>query len=292
MAVILPNLVKGRLGKGSPIVRKASACILLARRTLAQLVSNGSGDKTILFIFGCQRSGTTMLSRIFEGDARVSPFAEHSSELARDDHPLRLRDLESVGELFQRCRGQLVVVKPLVESQRADEILDHFSSARSVWMYRDFRDVARSYVRIFGRAGINISRKIATEADNWSSERLPDAVREVVRSFYSEEMSVLDAAALFWWVRNGWFFDLNLRENRRVMLCRYETLVSSPDPVMRAMYEFLGLTYPGSYLVNGIHRSSKGLGESVNLDPAIDKLCTERLAALDEAAGITERFTA
>ena len=86
MTVILPHLIKSRLGASSSLVRKASAGLLMMRRTLTQLVSNGSGDKAILIIFGCQRSGTTMLSRIFEGDARVSPFAEHSRELSRPDH--------------------------------------------------------------------------------------------------------------------------------------------------------------------------------------------------------------
>lgn len=226
-----------------------------------------------------------MLSRIFEGDARVSPFAEHSRDLSRHDHLLRLRDLESVGQVFDQCRGQLVVAKPLVESQRADEILDYFPSARAVWMYRDYRDVIRSYVKIFGRAGINISRKIVTGADNWASERLSDSVREVVKSFYSEEMSVFDAAALFWWIRNGWFFDLNLPDHPRVMLCQYETLVSSPDKIMRSIYDFSQVTYPGAHLINGVHRSSKGLGNSIKLDPDVDRLCGERLAALDAAAG-------
>ncbi|MFV1980568.1 MAG: sulfotransferase [Rhodothermia bacterium] len=286
MTAILPHLIKVRLGAGPSLVRKASAGLLMARRTLTQLVSNGSGDKAILLIFGCQRSGTTMLSRIFEGDARVSPFAEHTGELSRPDHLLRLRDLESVGQVFDRSRGQLVVAKPLVESQRADEILEHFSSARAIWMYRDYRDVVRSYVRIFGRAGINISRKIVTGADNWASERLSDSVREVVETFYSEEMSAFDAAALFWWIRNGWFFDLSLRDHPRVMLCRYETLVSSPDPVMRSIYDFAQITYPGAHLINGVHPSSKGLGNSIKIDPEIDKLCRERLAALDAAAGV------
>ena len=289
MTVILPQLIKSRLGTGPALVRKASAGILLARRTLVQLASNGSRDKAILLILGCQRSGTTMLSRIFEGDARVSPFAEHTAELSRDDHPLRLRDLESVGRVFARCRGQLIVAKPLVESQRADEILDHFSSARAIWMYRDYRDVVRSYVRIFDRAGINIARKIVTKADNWASERLSDSVRDIVASFYSEDMSIHDAAALYWWVRNGWFFDLDLNRHPRVILCRYGTLVSDPDSIMRSIYKFLLVPYPGSYLVNGVHGSSKGLGRSIDLHPEIEKLCSERLAALDAVAHASEK---
>jgi hypothetical protein len=281
MSAILDFIIKSRLGTGPSFVRKASAGLLLARRTAVQFLSADSDTKTILLILGCQRSGTTMLSRIFEGDARVSPFAEHSQDLSRSNHVLRLRDLDSVGKVFEECRGSFVIAKPLVESQRADELLDHFPSAKAIWMYRDYRDVVRSYVKIFGRAGINIARKIVTDADNWAAERLSDSSREVVKSFYSEDMSPFDAAALFWWVRNSWFFELNLKDHDSVMLCRYETLVSRPDETMNAIYDFAAVTYPGAHLVNGVHDASRGLGRSIELLPEIEALCDDRLAALD-----------
>jgi hypothetical protein len=84
-------------------------------------------------------------------------------------------------------------------------------------------------------------------------------------------------------MRNGWYFELDLDKHPRVMPCRYESLVSEPEKVMRSIYDFVELPYPGPHLVNGVHGSSKGLGRSIELDPRIEKLCHERLEALDRA---------
>jgi hypothetical protein len=248
-------------------------------------------ERSILFIFGCQRSGTTMLSRIFEGDANVSPFAEHDSRLSRHDHDYRIRDLGLVSEAFDKTRGRLIVAKPLVESQRSLDILDFFTGAKALWMYRDYKDVVRSYVKAFDRAGINIIRNIVEQRDHWASERIADSNREVVREFFSEQMRPSDAAALFWWIRNGWFFDLGLDRHPRVRVCNYGTLVSSPDSMMRRIYDFTDVPYPGSHLVNGVHVSSRGLGNNIVLDPAIDALCRERLARLEESCRVSTQDT-
>jgi hypothetical protein len=284
MPSILHFVIRNRLGAGPSAIRKASAGALFARRAVKQHLAGTPEEQTILFIFGCQRSGTTMLSQIFEGDSRVSPFAEHSRKLARADHQYRLRDLESVREVFERSKGRLIVAKPLVESQRADEILDFFPAAKALWVYRDYKDVVRSYVKAFERAGINIMRKIMERGDSWASERVPDEAREVIEKFYSEDMLPANAAALFWWVRNGWFFDLELYKHPRVQVCHYGTLVSSPDELMRSLYKFVGIPYPGTHLVQGVHGRSRGLGNNIKLDPAIEALCHERLARLDDFA--------
>jgi len=271
--MLLPQLIRTRLGQGPYVLQKASATVLWVRRWMAQTSRRPDAKPKVLFIFGCQRSGTTLLSRVFEGDALVCSFPEHSRALARPDHPLRTRSLAELERIFRKCKGHLIASKPLVESQRANEFLTFFPDSRAIWTYRHYRDVSRSFVRLFDRAGVNIMRKIVDGADNWSSESVSSASRELVRRFYHPDIPLNDAAAIFWLVRNALFFEQGLDSNQSVLLLRYDELVSEPGRAMRRIYEFLDLPFPGLYLVDGVHEDSRGLGRSLTLDPEIESLC-------------------
>ena len=47
----------------------------------------------------------------------------------------------------------------------------------------------------------------------------------MILELFSENMEPLDAAALFWFVRNSYFFKLNLDKNQNVMIFKYDNLV-------------------------------------------------------------------
>lgn len=284
--MLLRHVIRTRLGKGPDALRKMSAGILMIRRWVMQTLDPHQGRSHLLLIFGCQRSGTTLLSRIFEGDPTVCSFAEHSRSLSRRDHLLRTRPLPELEKVFQRCKGRLIVAKPLVESQRATEFLEHFPEARAVWSYRHYRDVVRSFVKLFDRASVNIMKKVVDRADNWASESVSETSREIVLRFYRPDMPLNDAAAIYWLLRNSLYFEQALDRHPRVRAICYDDLVSRPDETMRSVYSFLGFPYPGSHLVGGVHADSRGLGRSVELDPEIEALCESmwvRLKASDEA---------
>jgi len=271
--MLLPQLIRTRLGKGPYVLRKASAGVLGLRRWMAQTFRRPDAKPKVLFIFGCQRSGTTLLSRVFEGDALACPFPEHSRTLARPDHPLRTRSLAELERIFRKCKGHLIASKPLVESQRATAFLEFFPDSKALWSYRHYRDVVRSFVKLFDQAGVNIMKKVVDGSDNWSSELVSVASRELVRRFYHPDIQRNDAAAIFWLVRNALYFDQGLDSNPRVLLCRYDHLVSEPDRTLRGIYAFLDLPYPGPHIVDGVHQDSRGLGKSLTLDPEIESLC-------------------
>ncbi len=284
--MMLPRLIRVRLGKGPDTLRKVSAGILMVRRWLVQTFRSSHDDPRILFIFGCQRSGTTLLSRVFEGDALVCSFAEHSNSLSRPDHRLRTRSLAELDKVFRGCKGRLIVAKPLVESQRAIEFLDHFPESQAIWSFRHYRDVVRSFVKLFDRAGVNILKKIIDRVDNWAAESVSEESRALVLRFYRPEIPLNDAAAIFWLIRNNLYFEQNLDQHPRVTTCRYADLVSRPDETMRRIYTFVDLPYPGSHLVGGVHEDSRGLGRSLALDPEIESLCESmwtRLQAANES---------
>ena len=95
-----------------------------AKRVGSRVVID-EGPKVHLLISGCQRSGTTMLSRIFDADPRAFIFDEISSLSSHDQNErLRFNDLADVERQVMGEPAQLVVSKPLVESQRLRAVLD------------------------------------------------------------------------------------------------------------------------------------------------------------------------
>lgn len=244
---------------------------------------NVGGKKAVLFIIGCQRSGTTLMTRIFERDLRTAVFGEFSKMSSLDTiDKIRLNPLHLVKAEIERDRGPLVVLKPLVETQNALKLLEYFPDAKALWMYRDYRDVASSNLAVFGKTnGISNLRAIVQNAPrNWRSENVSDNTRNIVLKYFSEEMNPYDAAALFWLARNRLFFEQGLDRHGRVMMCKYEKLLAEPERMMRGIYRFTGTDYPSDDILVDV-RPDSGKGKSLKLSPAVDLLCRELLEKLD-----------
>lgn len=276
------------MSKISKITQKAAHRWFLIRKDLGRLSNSAPNDANqVLFIIGCQRSGTTLMTEILEKDWDVKVYPEHSPLSNQDSlDGLRLNPLPEVKRAIEADRYPLVVLKPLVETQNADGLLDFFPQARAIWMYRHYRDVANSNLKRFGmnNGRKNLAYIARNDITNWRAERLPVAVRELVLEHYSVDMDPYDAAALFWYVRNTFFFDLQLDQHPRVMTCRYVDLVSEPRTTVQTIYDFAGQPYPGDHILSGIHTSSIGRGQNIPLSPEIEQICESMWSRLEEAA--------
>lgn len=242
-------------------------------------------DKGLAFIIGCQRSGTTLLLEVLDKDVQVKAFPEKSklSSLDSERH-IRLNPLDMVAEAIHKEPARLIVLKPLVETQNANQLLDFFPHAKAIWVYRHYRDVASSNLKRFGedRGLLNLQAIIDRETGNWRAENLPEHIRDVVVKYYHPEMPIHDAAAIFWYVRNSLFFELHLDQNPRVMIVRYQDFVGQPTTLLKKIYQFLEQPYPGDQVTNEIHTSSVQKGKDINLSPEIEALCETMLANLDQ----------
>ena len=259
--------------------------ILLEKKKVYHSFLPPAEDKKILFILGCQRSGTTMMQKIFEKDMHAKVYGEFSKLSQHDRGRIRLNPLNQVKRELDKDTPPLVVMKPLVEAQNLKELLDYFPSSKALWMFRHFKDVAASNLVNFGeKNGIDDLRPIAQhDLHNWRSEGASDHVTEVVQQYFSEDMDQMDAAALFWYARNSLFFDLNMGENSRVMMCRYEDLVREPEANVKDIYEFASADYPGEEIIDSVSTSSVGKGQHVVLHPEIETLCNQMLKRLEDA---------
>jgi hypothetical protein len=254
-------------------------------QTLNAMTRAGRNENpTVLFILGIQRAGTSLMYWVFERDMRAKIYRESSELTSRDtlEH-VRLNPLPEVKAQIGGHNVPLVVLKPLVESQRFYELTAAFPGSRALWQYRHYQDVASSNLKAFGMDnGVKDLRPfVENDRANWRSQNSAEPTRETIRRYFREDMNPYDAAALFWWARCRLYFDLRLDENPGVLLCRYEDLAIDPAATMRRIYNFIDIPYPGDHIVRDVHPQSVGKGRVSRLSPEIDRLCAELLERLD-----------
>jgi hypothetical protein len=269
----VPKRVRGKLARERLVLRRRVYQTLHPRSPTA--------DPRTLLILGCQRSGTSMILDLLTHDRRTETFPEESALSRRRD--LRLKPLDLVNRRIDESRSELVVLKPLVESQRAPELLSHLRSAKAVWMYRKYDSVAASDLRYFGlENGVrNLRFLLSNEPPNWRGEFVPNETRETLETFYSPTMSPDDAAALFWWARNSLYFQLGLEERDDVFLCAYEALVTDPRETIAAIYDLVGMSQPMFDVAAQVHGDSLDRGADIRLSPSVRGLCEALYARLN-----------
>lgn len=259
-------------------IRRLNLEINEIKKEIYQTITLPRNQSELLFVVGCQRSGTTLLQKVFRRDWTVKTYKETDVLSNQDrENGIRLNPLAFVEDTFSKSHAKLIVAKPLVESQRTVEILDFFSSAKAIWQFRYYQDVAASNLKRFGlRNGINNLRPIVSnDPDNWRSEGLGQELRELVLEYFSEDMKPHDAAALFWLIRNSWFFTLNLGQHKRVSMSKYEDFVEHPYESTCRMYSLLGLKQPDVALVKEVHARSVKKGKDIDLTSEIAKQCED-----------------
>lgn len=269
--------------------RQAFRAFRLRKRAHQLLKFRPGADKPVLFIVGCQRSGTSLIHHLLRLDFDTVTYDEESPLSVADPvEGLRWDPLPQVAARFRADRAGFIVTKPLVESQNLDRLLDAFPGSRALWMYRDYRAVARSNVSFFpaGTSHRDLAPILAGELANWRCERLGEEARALVASLYRPDLPAHDAAALFWYARNSLLFDRGLAGDARVRLCRYEELLADPAGIMRGVYGFVERPWPGARIVADVEPAPRRAPRPLDLEPRIADACLGLLARLDAAPRI------
>jgi len=241
------------------------------RKRLRQRLQNPSGKSRPVFLVGCGRSGTSMLVYHLARSWRV--------ELYNEDHPAaferwRLRDLSVLDSLLEQSYAPLVLFKPILDTHRTRLLLARFPEAKVIFAFRHYTDVINSSLKRFG-----IENRI-NHVRGWMNEDFaefatappPPKTQAFIRSLWNPALSPESGAALYWLFYNRLYFDLGLKQEARVKLVRYESVVANSQPEFQALCQFLGIPFEPQ-MVEGIFASSVKQAELPNLDPAVRRAC-------------------
>lgn len=234
---------------------------------------------TPVFVFGCQRSGTTMLidTLMAAPDLWVHP---EKSSIAYDN--FRLRSPAVVEFVTRHTPAATVIYKPLCDSHLADRILDAHPTGRALWAVRAWADVANSAVKKWGDHQRDVILQIVhgrADVVGWRGERLPEAVVARLAELAAPGLSPAAGAALFWWLRNSFYLSLGLDQDPRVQVVRYESLVTRPHEAFVPVFEHCGVPYQAAYTA-GIVPTSVGRAPAPEVSPAIAAACDALAARL------------
>jgi len=242
-------------------------------------------EKSVCFVLGCQRSGTNMLIRTLDRMLEVDRFDEDDRRAFVDN---RIRGKEVRDRLIARSDAACVIFKPICDSHRALELISAHPGAKIIWIYRRFSDVAASAVQYWGE----LSRLFITDLlagggawneFQWNREGVTEETLAPIRAAVQGPLSDIDAACLFWYLRNALYFSQKLENRPDVHLIRYETLVADAPAGFANLCSFLNLSFDPAAVAT-VHKESVGKGAQNPITPEVYTLCEGLLRRLDAAA--------
>lgn len=259
---------------------------------LARLFSSNS-IKTVVFVLGCQRSGTTMLENVLEQPPEFSVYGEGNKKAMRVDAYYRFRDEETIRKLISRDRKRFIMFRPLNDAQYADRYLKLHPNSKAIWIYRRYPDTINSAVRKWGEQQKNIIMWIRNEAGKKKlvpeekhlpysiyAERMHPETLAVINKLANDGLTDEEGAALVWYIRNQIYFDLHLQHDNKVLLVKYEHLVTEPEPNLKRIFEFIGFKARKTYADN-IFSSSIGKNPAPVINAGIENICRGLMERLD-----------
>ena len=279
------------------------------RRRIWGVLNDGSPNATPIYIVGIQRSGTNMLLGAFAQSPEVEIQNESIDSRAFSDWALR--DDDVIRSLIESSKHRCIIFKPLRDSHRVVHLMEGLgvpSRGRSIWIYRDaserIRSVNAKWPETFGYVG----RRIAQGHRGLETGGLSDERLAFVDSLDASTMTPASGAALFWCLRNGLFFDLELDKRPDVALISYDRFVVEPERFMPQLCDFAGIPFRAE-MVSGIsrkpppplaefdgskvradrydvalvrHEAPASADEFHDVDPRISSLCADLQRRLDD----------
>jgi hypothetical protein len=227
-----------------------------------------------VFVFGCQRSGTTHVERLFRADPRSAVFGEFSA-LSVDAGGTAWRPLGDIGRDLKRQRATYTVARSLLASHRAVEILDAVTPSVGLFMFRDVDGVVDSMVRKWGSGFRALSERVEKRADGvWELHDLWEAIEAEAEAEGTGDahQRTRDTYALYWHARNALVLDDERRD--RLLLVDYADMVAAPGALVDRVLRPLGLTAPRIAFPLAT-RGPGGTRRTVRLSPAVRARCDE-----------------
>jgi hypothetical protein len=271
-----------------PLVRRRALAV--TKRLVRSVLPTPRDQRRIVLIFGCQRSGTTMLQQTFlDRSWRVLIIEEHDRRLVGSDQQpgeTAWQDYHAVVGRLRQIPFEVVAAKPLVESDRATELMDAADPVKAIWMLRHYQGVARSNVRRFGKENPyrDLQPFCSDDSLDWRCRGAAKEIRETVIGLMNEGLSPFDAAALFWWARNQLYFEQQLWRDERVRIIRYERACRYSREVVDALSDYLEIPLPQSSITVKVRPQPDG-SQVTELHPEVERLCRARW---DSFAGCPE----
>lgn len=208
-----------------------------------------SKNTKIIFILGCQRSGTTIIQKLIGMNPDVKFYGEGDPPYFNDAESEKHHRIKSSNDVTQSLLQEplkYIVIKPLYESHNANALITSHQNSKGIWVFRNYIDVIDSHLHYYNyNVRDYISPLFNKSGICWLNENISDEILSFINKFNINDMSDADLYGIFWIVRNSCY--LNTKENENIILVNYEKLITSPLNQISRFCDFVNLPYYNFY---------------------------------------------
>ncbi len=230
------------------------------RRQRAPLLSTLDEFENVILVAGCQRSGTTMLTRVLtRSEGIIDCSFGHDDEL---DAALILSG-RAARPVNGRCCFQTTYLNECYE-----EYYQHPGKFRLIWVLRNPFSTIYSLVHHWKRFALN------ELFEGCGVKEMNESESARYRRLGRLSISPLLRACLSYNAKVSQVFELRKHLNSDVLaIVDYDNLVKNKEKVLPEIYDFVGLEYSGRY---GDAISTKSLNKSSRLSTHEQSVINER----------------
>ena len=266
---------------GEKLVYRTQSSLERGRKWLrVRLTAHTAIEKSPVFIFGSNRSGTQMVCEAVGRSPHSWDYRESEFSPAFNSYYLRADWL--IKWLIRLSPAPIVCFGSILDSQSADDILERFNGAMALWVYRRFEDAANSSVRNWDHMN-DLIRLVAQGEPERLGARGNRISADTIRLFselFHDDLSSESGACLYWYMRNQIFFDLDLDKDPRVLLVQYEDTVLNKERSFRRISDFLGIPYDPA-IISDVFASSVGKHSWPGVEQRVQEVCEDLKTRLD-----------
>lgn len=189
----------------------------------------------LFFIFGCQRSGTTLLLSILKAHPSITGTDETEFP---SPYPFPSAQRLALNQLT----GQYSCFKMLEHSNKLDFLTQFYPKAKILWPIRNPHSTFSSMLNLTNSQGSWIDRCADSELSRLQPF-FPDQLSEDYRS----KLSNLEKAALYWTYKNQYPAILKDR-GFEVFPFKYEDLLQNQKETLARIVDFFGIAWSDDLL--------------------------------------------
>lgn len=225
---------------------------LLALRFLSAAVSGN-----LFLIFGCQRSGTTLLLSVLNAHPKITAVDE-------TEFPSPYPFPSAQRLMLQKASNAYLCFKILEHSHRLDFLKNYYPHAKILWPIRNPRSTIASMISLKNSEGDWIDRCAINEI-----ERLQPFFGEEIKQWDLLKLSKVEIGAIYWLYKNK-YPDILKKNSFDVLVFKYEDFIQNQEEMLKKITAFLELEWDKSLLKFYQKNSGKTLAGGTRTDQKID----------------------
>lgn len=221
----------------------------------------------LFFIFGCQRSGTTLLLSILNAHPQITSVDE-------SEFPSPYPFPSALRLAANKITDRYLLFKMLQHSDKLDFLKKYYPKSKIIWVVRNPHSVISSMLNLTNSEGDWIERCVQDEIS-----KLIPFFGEDITSLNLSEHSKVELGAIYWLYKNK-YYQFLIENGFELLLLKYEDLVQDQRKTLQQVVDFFEIEWNDNLLNFHKINPSKTLAGGTKTDKPINAKSSKNLEKL------------